>query len=220
MQQEILTIIYTCLVCISFTTGIISYYTNKKLKLYPVSHTITFLYLVMYLIYLSNNKSIIVTYTDIEHGKYYGFINNSIIILNPDIFYLVVTIIYLSNIFIEHFTSSQFILIMWLCVNLIDQLISMLYYWNLKKQIGVYIISHSYGMISILSCNIIFIIIIKIFQELSKINLNSISIITIVMLIMLMFNIINIPIYNQIYNPLNVNIGVFMGGLFALIDNL
>lgn len=209
MQQEILTFAYLFVVSIALLIGYFVYDDNKH---FTTTHFTISIYLITQLVYLFNTD-VIINFNDIDNDyKYYGFINNSLIIVDPDVFYMTLLGIYGLSIIIESTISSRKLFIMWCCVNFFDQFIAWLFYRNLKKIIGFYIISHHDGMIAISTCYVSFSLLHALINNID----GKMWIILWSTLLLFIFNIINIVIYDEIYNPLNVNIGYLMGIIFAI----
>lgn len=216
MFETIIVLVYIALLIILLIVNLAKKTINNDFKLYIMTHVIMLIYLIVRAIHLIQNESIILRFDSIENqNKYWRLITNGLVLENKYIFYPLLLINWLGLYIIEKYTSSLHVFTMWFSVLFINQFISWIHYYNLKKTYDVYLVPYQYGFVALFSSLLMYFIVSTKIQT-PKNNKPTNTLMIFIIFLIFLLNVINSNLYDQTYNVINTNIGYFIGSIFAL----
>lgn len=168
------------------------------------------------MLYIHNYYPII-RYEDIDtKNKYYGLFSNALIIDDALAFYMSYMLVYMSSAVIEYTNNKGTLIMLWSTVNIISPLVMWLYHAQIYKYYGVYVIAFEDGIISTVTCLLMFITVDSIIHnELENHDISNLQVSIILFITWFMLNMINIGFYDSLYHPLNVNLGYLTAFMFV-----
>lgn len=201
---------------ISIVTGI-SIILNKP-KSYLVCHLIAFLYIGIRMLYIYDYYPIY-RYEDINNdNKYYGIFSNALVIDDPQAFYINYMFIYASSALIENINGKKILIIIWFVINIISPLTIWLYHHEIYQHYNVYVTAFEHGLISTTTCFMMFIIVSSIVNDEAikdNDNITKLYFYGILFVLWFLLNMMNIELYDNIYNSFNVNLGYLTAFMFV-----